>query len=340
MPYWLITTGPEGQPGINGGLLPRQCPGASTVNTVTVDSVDDSLKAIERKGGKINSPEDGRCPESAGSRTAWTRRETRSGCFSRTKRRSSRFGAVGAACAARELEKLLERPAAKPRPYGTDRLDQPRDPIQIHVAARDDRDDARPRRQLDLPGDQRPGRRGSRSLDVELGPRHQQAHPLADLLLGHGHDLVDGLARDLERQRADERRRHAVGERRGPRHGDRLSGRERRRETRARRRARRRRRAPGAAAASPPRRRRRAARRRRPARRRPRPPGSPRRSRGPPCRRRRARRGRRRDGRTSGRARPGPRAACRRASAGRGAARSRRRSRAPRRSWSAARRSA
>jgi len=56
MPYWLITTGPDGQPGINGGLLPRQCPGASTVNTVTVDSVDESLKAIESKGGKINSP--------------------------------------------------------------------------------------------------------------------------------------------------------------------------------------------------------------------------------------------------------------------------------------------
>jgi hypothetical protein len=26
MPYWLITTGPEGQPGINGGLMPRRDP--------------------------------------------------------------------------------------------------------------------------------------------------------------------------------------------------------------------------------------------------------------------------------------------------------------------------
>ena len=24
MPYWMVTTGPDDQPGINGGLLPRQ----------------------------------------------------------------------------------------------------------------------------------------------------------------------------------------------------------------------------------------------------------------------------------------------------------------------------
>ena len=49
MPYWLITTGPDGQPGINGGLLPRQCPGASTVNTVTVESVASATCAVKLK---------------------------------------------------------------------------------------------------------------------------------------------------------------------------------------------------------------------------------------------------------------------------------------------------
>ncbi len=52
MPYWLITTGGNGEPGIDGGLLPRPHPGASTVNTVGVASVDESVKAIESKGGR------------------------------------------------------------------------------------------------------------------------------------------------------------------------------------------------------------------------------------------------------------------------------------------------
>ena len=54
--YWLITTGPEGQPGINGGLLRRTNPGAGTVNTIGVASVDKCVAAIEKKGGKIVVP--------------------------------------------------------------------------------------------------------------------------------------------------------------------------------------------------------------------------------------------------------------------------------------------
>jgi predicted enzyme related to lactoylglutathione lyase len=56
MPYWLITTGAEGQPGINGGLLARTHPGATTVNTVDVASVDASVKAIEARAGKTVVP--------------------------------------------------------------------------------------------------------------------------------------------------------------------------------------------------------------------------------------------------------------------------------------------
>jgi predicted enzyme related to lactoylglutathione lyase len=49
--YWLVITGPDGQPGINGGLLPRM-PGATTVNTVEVESVEKAVATIEAKGGK------------------------------------------------------------------------------------------------------------------------------------------------------------------------------------------------------------------------------------------------------------------------------------------------
>jgi len=56
MPYWLVSTGADGEVGINGGLKGRSHPGESTVNTVGVDSVDESLRAIERKGGKTVVP--------------------------------------------------------------------------------------------------------------------------------------------------------------------------------------------------------------------------------------------------------------------------------------------
>src|SRR5277367_2255405 len=56
MEYWMITTGPGEQPGINGGLQRRPHPGASTVNTVGVASVDEAVAAIEKNGGKVAVP--------------------------------------------------------------------------------------------------------------------------------------------------------------------------------------------------------------------------------------------------------------------------------------------
>ena len=50
--YWLITTGPKDQPGINGGLMRRQYPGAGTCNTVDVASVDGAVTTITKHGGK------------------------------------------------------------------------------------------------------------------------------------------------------------------------------------------------------------------------------------------------------------------------------------------------
>jgi predicted enzyme related to lactoylglutathione lyase len=61
--YWLIKTGPDGQPGINGGLLRRQGPGPidgqaviSYVCTVDVPSVDDYTRRITDAGGTIVVP--------------------------------------------------------------------------------------------------------------------------------------------------------------------------------------------------------------------------------------------------------------------------------------------
>jgi predicted enzyme related to lactoylglutathione lyase len=54
--YWLVTTGPDSQPGINGGLMKRPHPGASTVNTIGVSSVDDAIAAVTKNGGKMVMP--------------------------------------------------------------------------------------------------------------------------------------------------------------------------------------------------------------------------------------------------------------------------------------------
>jgi len=55
--YWLITTGPDDQPGINGGVTrPREGQNPGTLNTIAVASLDQTIKAIEQRGGKICVP--------------------------------------------------------------------------------------------------------------------------------------------------------------------------------------------------------------------------------------------------------------------------------------------
>jgi len=51
MPYWMIVTGKEGEPGINGGLMPRRDPAQPCVNTVGVASVDETVATVESNGG-------------------------------------------------------------------------------------------------------------------------------------------------------------------------------------------------------------------------------------------------------------------------------------------------
>jgi len=53
MDYWLITTGKDDEPGIDGGLGKRTELGPSTVNTINVPSVDDFIRKIEENGGTI-----------------------------------------------------------------------------------------------------------------------------------------------------------------------------------------------------------------------------------------------------------------------------------------------
>ena len=54
--YWLITTGPDSEPGINGGLLPRRDPAQPCVNTVGVDNLDLALQAVTGNGGSVALP--------------------------------------------------------------------------------------------------------------------------------------------------------------------------------------------------------------------------------------------------------------------------------------------
>ena len=53
--YYLISTGKETEPGIDGGLSRRTESEPSTVNTIDVSSVDEFIKKVEANGGKIIS---------------------------------------------------------------------------------------------------------------------------------------------------------------------------------------------------------------------------------------------------------------------------------------------
>ena len=54
--YWLVMTGPEDEPGIDGGLAPRSELQVGAVNTVDVASVDEVTARVEAHGGKVVHP--------------------------------------------------------------------------------------------------------------------------------------------------------------------------------------------------------------------------------------------------------------------------------------------
>jgi len=53
--YWLVKTGEEGEPGIDGAIMPRMGQG-TTYNTVDVRSVDEYVQKIVAAGGQVVSP--------------------------------------------------------------------------------------------------------------------------------------------------------------------------------------------------------------------------------------------------------------------------------------------
>lgn len=52
MDYWLVTTGEEDEPGINGAIMPKEF-GDKIRNAIAVDSFDEYAKKIESEGGKL-----------------------------------------------------------------------------------------------------------------------------------------------------------------------------------------------------------------------------------------------------------------------------------------------
>ena len=53
--YWLVTTGDEQTPGINGGLASGDPVGA-VVNTIGVADLDATLQKVQENGGKVVQP--------------------------------------------------------------------------------------------------------------------------------------------------------------------------------------------------------------------------------------------------------------------------------------------
>ena len=55
--YWLVTTGDDQDAGINGGILrPREGQSPGTINTIAVPSLDNTIKKIEERGGRVCVP--------------------------------------------------------------------------------------------------------------------------------------------------------------------------------------------------------------------------------------------------------------------------------------------
>ena len=56
--YWLITTGPDDEPGINGAIMTKEM-GDMVRDTIGVDSYDDFAKKIVKEGGNEINRENG-----------------------------------------------------------------------------------------------------------------------------------------------------------------------------------------------------------------------------------------------------------------------------------------
>lgn len=54
MPYWLVTSGPEGEPGIDGGISQSEPPnGQRVVNTIGVEDIDATVERAKEAGATV-----------------------------------------------------------------------------------------------------------------------------------------------------------------------------------------------------------------------------------------------------------------------------------------------
>ncbi len=54
--YWMVTTGDQTTPGINGGLLLTQGDFKGTVNTIEVEDIDSVIEKVLACGGEVAMP--------------------------------------------------------------------------------------------------------------------------------------------------------------------------------------------------------------------------------------------------------------------------------------------
>jgi uncharacterized protein len=51
--YWLVTTGDESTPGLNGGLMQADGQFTGTINTIQVEDIDAAIEKVKAHGGEI-----------------------------------------------------------------------------------------------------------------------------------------------------------------------------------------------------------------------------------------------------------------------------------------------
>lgn len=55
-PYWMVSTGPKEQPGIDGAIMPREHSGQTVNNVVQVASLEAAMDAVKANGGELLTP--------------------------------------------------------------------------------------------------------------------------------------------------------------------------------------------------------------------------------------------------------------------------------------------
>ena len=54
--YWLVTTGEEGTPGIDGAIKDRTGPQQTVINIIDVPSVEEYIEKTKKAGGEVLMP--------------------------------------------------------------------------------------------------------------------------------------------------------------------------------------------------------------------------------------------------------------------------------------------